>query len=154
MSNEILVNFKNGNTIFIIRRDMAGQVALSNGSAWETYGAGGHNDDDYAVALVDKGGDMYVGDFDSDENIAAGYYFVQAYLQLGDNPSDGKEFIDSGIIRWGENHKEITLFKVLTNKAVQTKSTGKIDYYDDDGQTVILTHTPADSESTIERILS
>lgn len=41
--------------------------------------------------------------------------------------------------------------KVLVNKAVQTKHTGIIEYYDDDGQTVILTHTPTDEESTITR---
>ncbi|MHC4573052.1 MAG: hypothetical protein ACYS76_02780 [Planctomycetota bacterium] len=41
--------------------------------------------------------------------------------------------------------------KVLVNKAVQTKSTGVIEYYDDDGQTVILTHTPDDTESSITR---
>ncbi len=41
--------------------------------------------------------------------------------------------------------------KLLTNKAIQNKSSGIIDYYDDDGETVILTHTPADGESTIER---
>jgi hypothetical protein len=41
--------------------------------------------------------------------------------------------------------------KVLTSKAVQDKSTGAIQYYDDDGQTVILTLTPTDGESTIIR---
>jgi len=41
--------------------------------------------------------------------------------------------------------------KVLVNKAVQDKLTGAIDYYDDDGQTVILTHTPTDGESTLTR---
>lgn len=41
--------------------------------------------------------------------------------------------------------------KLLINKAVQNKSTGAIEYYDDDGETVILTHTPTDSESTITR---
>jgi hypothetical protein len=41
--------------------------------------------------------------------------------------------------------------KVLTNKAIQNKSTGAIQYYDDDGETVILTHTPTDGESTIIR---
>ena len=44
-----------------------------------------------------------------------------------------------------------TAVKSLVNKAVQTKSTGTINYYDDDGSTVILTHTPADAESTITR---
>jgi len=41
--------------------------------------------------------------------------------------------------------------KLLVNKAVQNKSTGAVDYYDDDGETVILTHTPADTELTITR---
>jgi len=41
--------------------------------------------------------------------------------------------------------------KMLTNKAVQIKSSGIIEYYDDDGQTVILTHTPTDGESTLTR---
>lgn len=41
--------------------------------------------------------------------------------------------------------------KLLVNKAVQNKSTGAIEYFDDDGETVILTHTPTDAESTITR---
>ena len=41
--------------------------------------------------------------------------------------------------------------KSLVNKAVQNKATGAINYYDDDGQTVILTHTPTDGESAITR---
>lgn len=41
--------------------------------------------------------------------------------------------------------------KLLVNKAIQNKGTGTIDYYDDDGDTVILTHTPADGESTLTR---
>lgn len=41
--------------------------------------------------------------------------------------------------------------KLLINKAIQNKTTGAIEYYDDDVETVILTHTPSDSESTITR---
>jgi hypothetical protein len=41
--------------------------------------------------------------------------------------------------------------KTLVNKAIQNKTTGVINYYDDDGETIILTHTPTDSESTIRR---
>jgi len=41
--------------------------------------------------------------------------------------------------------------KVLVNKAVQDKITGAISYYDDDGQTLLLTHTPSESESSITR---
>jgi len=41
--------------------------------------------------------------------------------------------------------------KVLTNKAVQNKSTGEIEYFDDDGQTVILTQTPNESRTELTR---
>ena len=41
--------------------------------------------------------------------------------------------------------------KMLINKAIQNKTTGVINYYDDDGETVLLTHTPSDTESTITR---
>ncbi len=44
--------------------------------------------------------------------------------------------------------------KVLVNKAVQNKLTGAINYYDNDGVTVILTHTPNDSQDSISRISS
>jgi len=41
--------------------------------------------------------------------------------------------------------------KSLINKAIQNKITGAIDYYDDDGQTILFTHMPIDDESTITR---
>lgn len=41
--------------------------------------------------------------------------------------------------------------KMLVNKAVQDKTSGVINYYDDDGETIILTHTPSDAESTLTR---
>ena len=45
----------------------------------------------------------------------------------------------------------VKAIKVLVNKAIQTKSTGAVVYYDDDNQTPILTHTPTDGETTITR---
>ncbi len=41
--------------------------------------------------------------------------------------------------------------KAIVNKAVQNKSTGAIVYYDDDGVTPLLTHTPTDSATEITR---
>jgi len=41
--------------------------------------------------------------------------------------------------------------KVLVNKAVQNKLTGAITYYEDDGATAFLTHTPNDQEAAITR---
>jgi len=47
-----------------------------------------------------------------------------------------------------------TAAKVLLNKAVQDKSSGAITYYDDDGQTVVLRHTPVESADTMTRTRS
>jgi hypothetical protein len=44
--------------------------------------------------------------------------------------------------------------KMLLNKAVQDKLTGTIRYYDDDGETVILTHKPDENESSFTRTAS
>jgi len=40
---------------------------------------------------------------------------------------------------------------MLVNKAIQNKVTGVIKYYDEDDETVILTHTPTDGVSEITR---
>lgn len=50
--------------------------------------------------------------------------------------------------------KALLAAKSLVNKAVQNKATGAIDYYDDDSETVILTQTPDDGQSTIVRVPS
>ncbi len=41
--------------------------------------------------------------------------------------------------------------KSIVNKAIQDKSSGAVVYYDDDGETPILTHTPTDSDTEITR---
>jgi len=62
--------------------------------------------------------------------------------------SDNKSVQDYGLV---EAHHDKAA-KVILNKAVQNKATGAVQYYDDDGQTVILTHTPQDGESQITRM--
>ena len=50
-----------------------------------------------------------------------------------------------------ENPSVEKAVKMLVNKAIQDKVSGAVVYYDDDGQTVILTHTPVDSDGEIVR---
>jgi hypothetical protein len=151
MANEIHIDFESGNTLYVVVRNNEGNVWCVAGQTFETWGTGEHNADDYDIGLTDKSGDRYIGDFDS--NIDAGRYTVQAFLQAGANPDDSDDVIGSGEIVW-TGAGELTSDKILANKAIQTKSTGTINYYDDDGQTVILTHTPDDAESSITRIPS
>lgn len=148
MANEIHIDYASGNTIYFVIRNRAGQVWNPTGKVFEEWGTGGHNADDYDLTLTDKGGSRYAGSFDN--NIPVGRYTTQAFLQSGANPADGDTFVGGSRIIW-RGSGELTVDKILANKAIQNKSTGAIDYYDDDGQTIILTHTPTDDESSITR---
>jgi hypothetical protein len=148
MANEIHLDYASGNTVYAVVRNSAGQVWYPAGAVFENWGTNGHNADNYDIQLTDRNGSRYVGNFDA--NIPAGRYTIQMFLQAGANPADGDELIGGARIIW-TGSAELTADKILANKAVQNKSTGAIDYYDDDGQTVILTHTPTDGESSITR---
>jgi len=152
MSNELHINAASGKAIYIVRFNKAGEVASSDGAVFENWGTSGHDADDYDVSASEVGSSgHYVADFDSSNNIAGvRKYFWRAHDQAGANPADSDPVVESGEIIWAGNG-ELTAKKILANKAVQNKSTGAIDYYDDDGQTVILTHTPTDVESSITR---
>jgi len=148
MANEIHIDYSSGNTIYAVIRNSAGQVWNPTNQVFEDWGTDGNDADDYDLTLTDKGGSRYVGNFDG--NIPDGRYTTQAFLQAGANPTDGDSLVGSSQIIW-RGSGELTVDKILANKAIQNKSTGTIDYYDDDGQTIILTHTPTDDESSITR---
>jgi hypothetical protein len=151
MANEIHIDYDSSNTLYAIIRNVVGQVWYVAGQVFEDWAANGHDVDDYDITLIDKGGNRYVGDFDA--NVSAGRYTVQVFLQTGTSPSGSDILIGSGKIIF-KGGAELTVDKILANKAIQNKLTGAINYYDDDGQTIILTHTPNDSESDITRIPS
>ena len=148
MANEIGADYASGNTLYAVVRDNAGDVWYLGGQVFEAWGTGNRTADDYDISLTDKNGSKYVGNFDS--NIPAGRYSVQIFLQAGANPADGDSLVGSDEIVWSGTG-EVTADKLLANKAVQNKSSGEIRYYDDDGQTLLLTHTPAETEAVITR---
>ena len=151
MANEIHVNYASGNTLYAVVRNDVGDVWHVAGQTFEVWGTGGRTADDYDLSLTDKSGSRYVGDFDS--NIQAGRYSVQVFLQAGANPADGDTLVASEEILWSGTGK-VTADKLLANKAIQNKTTGQIKYYDDDKQTVLLTHIPTDAEATLTRMPS
>jgi len=148
MANEIHANYASGNTLYAVVRNGAGDVWYVAGQVFEIWGTGGRAADDYDINLTDKNGSRYAGNFD--DNIPAGRYSVQVFLQAGANPADGDSLVGSDEIVWSGTGK-LTADKLLANKAVQNKSTGQIKFYDDDGQTVLLKHTPTDAEAAITR---
>lgn len=148
MSNEIHIDYSSGSTLYAVIRNGAGHVWYAGGQVFESWGTGGRTADDYDISLTDKGGSRYVGNFDS--NIPASRYSVQVFVQAGANPADSDNLVGGDEIVWSGTGK-VTCDKLLANKAIQNKATGEIKYYDDDGQTVLLTHTPVDTAATITR---
>lgn len=148
MANEIQVNYASGNTLYAIVRNQAGQVWCPVQQAFEDWGASGHGSDDYDLNLVDKSGGRYVGDFDA--SVPAGSYGVQCFLQAGVNPAETDTLVDSRDIIW-TGTAEVTATKILANKAVRNHTTGTINYYDDDGSSVILTHTSTEDAVSLTR---
>jgi hypothetical protein len=148
MANEIHANHASGNTLYAVVRNSAGDVWHVAGQTFEAWGTSSRTADDYDISLTDKSGSRYVGDFDS--NIPAGRYSVQVFLQAGANPADGDTLVESNDILWSGTGR-VTADKLLANKAIQNKTTAQIKYYDDDEQTVLLTHIPTDAQATITR---
>jgi hypothetical protein len=149
MANEIHANYASGNTLYAVIRNGVGNVWYVAGQSFEAWGTGSRTADNYDIGLTDKSGSRYVGNFDS--SLPAGRYFVQIFVQAGANPADGDTLVASDEILWSGTGK-VTADKLLANKAIQNKTTGQIKYYDDNEQTVLLTHIPTDAEATITRM--
>ncbi len=148
MANEIRADYDSGGTLYGVIRNQTGQVWRPAAEIFEDWGTDGHDADDYEIPLTDQGGSLYVGDFDPD--IPAGHYVVQTFVQTGVNPADSDTLLTSREMTWS-GVTEVTATKMLANKATHDKINGTIDYYDDDGQTVMLTLTTYDEASTLTR---
>ena len=148
MANEIQVDYTSGNTLYAVIRNRAGQVWCATEQAFEDWGTNGRDSDNYDLGLTDKSGDRYIGDFET--SIPAGWYCVQCFVQAGANPAGTDTLVSSRDIVW-TGTAEVTATKILANRAVWDHVTGAIDYYDDDGTSVILTHTSTDDAVALTR---
>ena len=148
MAFEIQADHASGDVLYATIRNRSGQVWYPAGQVFEDWDAGGRTADDYSIALTDKGASRYIGDFDG--GIPAGSYSIQVFQQAGANPADTDTLVCSSAILW-TGTGELTPAKILANKSIQDKVTCAIEYYDDDGQTVLLTHTLYDAGSTITK---
>jgi len=148
MAHEIQASYASGSTLYAIVRNRTGDVWWPSGQGFETWGTGGRDAGDYAFPLIDKGGSRYVGNLD--EALAAGSYFAQWFVQAGAGPTDTDTVVGAQEILW-TGTAELTATKLLANKAVQDVTTKAVDYYDDDGVTVILSHASVNNGLTHTR---
>ncbi|MCX7429230.1 MAG: hypothetical protein NTW96_26835, partial [Planctomycetia bacterium] len=75
---------------------------------------------------------------------------VQIFRQAGATPADTDTLVSSREIVW-TGTGELTAVKLLANKAVEDMRTETIDYYDDDGQTVLFSQTLHEGTSVFTR---
>lgn len=151
MANEIHANYESGNTLYAVVRNKDGEVWYVGGWIFDAWGTNGRNAEDYSISLADKSGSLYVGSFDI--NIPPGRYCIQVFLQAGASPADGDSLIESSEFIWSGTGR-ITSDKLLVNKAIQNKSSGQIQYYDDDGQTVLVTLIPSEDQNSVTRTVN
>jgi len=151
--NEFIVDDSPDSVVYVCIRKPDGKVydttvsPYHSTNSWVVWVDG--NIGDYDVATTHKGGGMHVGDFPA-AITDKGKYLAQARRRLGAEPDADDIKLGGEMMRWSGSH-EVTAETVLLNKAVQDKSTGAVEYYDDIGGSVILTHTPSDGESTLTR---
>ena len=150
MANEIHADYAPGHSVYAVIRDGAGGVWCATEQAFEQWGADNHTAFDYALPLTDKGGSRYIGNFDA--GIPFGQYRIQLFVQSGASPAGGDAVIASRDIAW-TGKGELTPLKILANKTTLYRDAGTLDYYDDDDQTVVLTHRVHDDASTSTRII-
>ncbi len=148
MANEIQVDCASGITLYAVIRDRAGRAWHPAAQRFEAWGTGDHTAADYAIGLTDKSGSRYVGDFDP--SIPAGDYAIQVFVQGGAIPADADDLVGSQAIVW-TGVGELTAVKFLANRAVHNKITDTFNYYDNDGQTVLLTIVRAEDAFTCTR---
>ncbi len=122
MANETSFDYFTGETLYSCRFQPDGNVFITDGSADEIWGAGGHTAADYAVTMAENGaGGHFVGDFDPDGEIAASGevgYPVAVFLKDGINPADGDIALGRGDMHW-DGEAEISLSTVyITNNTV------------------------------------
>ena len=104
MANEIRLSYLSGYTTYAIVRNGSGQVWNTSGTpAFEAWVDG--NIADYDIALTDKSGDMYLGDFPTS---TAGTYFIQYYIRAGAAPAITDSMIDTAPFVW-DGTSEVTV---------------------------------------------
>ncbi len=109
MAGEIAHNTNTGETLYLCRWTLDGDVFLSDGSSSEEWGTDSRDADDYDVTMAENVPDgHYVGDFDSDGNIVLGTYKVTVFVQAGASPDDDDRAIAQGEISWSGS-SEITV---------------------------------------------
>lgn len=99
MANEIIMlGFPSGDTLYACLRNESGQIWYDTNGEFEDKGTSGRANNDYAITMVDKLGDMYLADFPDD--VPAGTYYTTIFRQSGSSPANSDNGIGGEKINW------------------------------------------------------
>ena len=85
-ANEIHAFLPGITNAYAMIRGTTGTVWYPTGQVLETWGTSGRTAANYSIAMVDKSGDFFVGDFDT--NVSAGAYYISVSNRVGGAPAD------------------------------------------------------------------
>ena len=101
-----------GYTVDAVIRNDAGQVWYPVGQAFEAWGTDARTRADYAIAMTDKSGGRYVGDFDA--NVEAGEYDVEFTIRDGVAAADADAVMAFQTIKW-DGSAAVSLYSSAQN---------------------------------------
>lgn len=145
-----------GYNYYVLLRKFTGEVRDIVAAAWDSWLNA--DIDDYDIAMTDDGGGLYTANMPA--GIDSGRYIAQYRRRVGASPAIDDPIQESELKVWNGSGEVFEIDpswqptlaqKILANKAVQDKTTGAVVYYDDDGVTPLLTHTPTDTDTEITR---
>lgn len=101
MDEIFLVGYPSGLTVYALVRNSSGQIWYPTSEEFEDFGTSSRSHADYDIAMTDKSGGMYVGDFPSaiPANTSVGYRTI-IYRQLGASPASSDHIIGGAKILW------------------------------------------------------
>jgi hypothetical protein len=162
MSEELHYTHTNDSDyLYAVIRKISGQVWNDASSQWDIWPGAGQSLDNYDIGKAQASGNLWNTNWPSGIS-SSDWYIIQIRSMPGDDtPNADDAIVASAKGFWDGSlfaDRDLTLIekasKAISNKAVQDKVSGKIDYYDNDGTTIILTHTPTDGASDITRMPS
>lgn len=116
MSDEMHIAWSSAN-LYATARNLSGQVWYIAGTAWETWGTGSRDADDYDVALTYKSGNEHVGSFSDFGITTAVLCKVNIHLRAGANPADTDKTIGYSDWFYWNGTREVKIIDIFIGDA-------------------------------------
>ena len=93
-----MLGYPSGETLYACVRNSSGKVCYPTNEEFEDWGTSSRGKNDYAIAMLDKLGGVYLSDFP--EDIPAGDYQTVIFRQIGSSPAAADREIGGDTIKW------------------------------------------------------